>query len=166
LGELYLRYRDRLYRWFRARVPESDASELTAELFAQVALNLRRFRDEADGSAGPWLYGIAKNLVRRYHERGRIESVARERLGMPICSYELDLLAVDERLEAESRREELSSALGSLPATQRDALELRIVEERGYDEIADELGCSETAARIRVMRALGQLARLLGVADT
>jgi RNA polymerase sigma factor (sigma-70 family) len=166
LGELYLRYRDQLYPWFRSRVPESAASELTAELFAQVALSLRRFRNEAGGSAAPWLYGIAKNLVRRYHERGRIETAARQRLGMPIRSYELDLAAVEDRLEAESRREDLATALESLPAAQRDALELRVVEERRYDEIADELGCSETAARIRVMRALGQLARLLGVADT
>ncbi|MFL5921996.1 MAG: RNA polymerase sigma factor [Gaiellaceae bacterium] len=166
LGELYLRYRDQLYAWFRSRVPESAASELTAELFAQVALSLRRFRDEADGSAAPWLYGIARNLVRRYHERGRSEIAARQRLGMPIRSYELDLAAVDDRLEAESRRHDLAKALESLPSAQRDALELRVVAERGYDEIADELGCSETAARIRVMRALGQLARLLRVADT
>jgi RNA polymerase sigma-70 factor (ECF subfamily) len=166
LGELYLRYRDRLYPWFRSRVPESAASELTAELFAQVALSLRRFRDEAGGSAAPWLYGIAKNLVRRYHERGRIESVARERLGMPVRSYELDLAAVEDRLEAESRRGDLARALGTLPIAQREALELRVVAERGYNEIAAELGCSETAARLRVMRALRQLARLLGVADT
>ena len=53
LGELYLRWKQPIFVWFRARVPESDASELTAELFAQVALNLRRFRDEVDGSAGP-----------------------------------------------------------------------------------------------------------------
>ena len=65
LATLYLRYRDRLYAWFRARAPEAAASELTAELFAQVALGLKRFRDEADGSAAPWLYGIAKNLLRR-----------------------------------------------------------------------------------------------------
>jgi RNA polymerase sigma-70 factor (ECF subfamily) len=63
LATLYLRYRDRLYAWFRARAPEAAASELTAELFAQVALGLKRFRDEADGSAAPWLYGIAKNLL-------------------------------------------------------------------------------------------------------
>jgi RNA polymerase sigma-70 factor (ECF subfamily) len=69
LATLYLRYRDRLYAWFRARAPEAAASELTAELFAQVALGLKRFRDEADGSAAPWLYGIAKNLLRRYHEQ-------------------------------------------------------------------------------------------------
>ena len=93
LAELYLRYRAQLYAWFRSRLPESAASELTAELFAQVALSLKRFRDEAGGSAAPWLYGIAKNLVRRYHERGRIDEAARRRLGMPIRSYELDFEA-------------------------------------------------------------------------
>jgi RNA polymerase sigma-70 factor, ECF subfamily len=162
LGELYLRHRDEMYRWFRSRVPESDASELTAELFAQVALSLRRFRDEAGGSAAPWLYGIAKNLVRRYHERGRIEIAARRRLGMPLRTYELDLDAVDRRLVAEGARRGLASALDRLPRGQRDALQLRVVEERPYDEIAVQLGCTETAARLRVMRALGRLARALG----
>jgi RNA polymerase sigma factor (sigma-70 family) len=159
LGELYVRYRDELHRWFRSRVPESDASELTAELFAQVALSLRRFHDEAAGSAAPWLYGIAKNLLRRYHERGRIESAARRRLGMPVRAYELDLDAIDDRLAAQGTG--LASALETLPQGQRDALALRVVEERPYDEVAAELGCTETAARLRVMRALGKLARLV-----
>jgi RNA polymerase sigma factor (sigma-70 family) len=162
LGELYLRYRDQLYRWFRSRVPESDASELTAELFAQVALGLRRFRDEAGGSAAPWLYGIAKNLVRRYHERGRVETAARRRLGMPLRTYDLDLDAIDDRLSAEAAEPGLASALDTLPRRQREALELRVVEERRYEEIATALGCTETAARLRVMRALEKLARALG----
>lgn len=160
LGELYLRYREQLYAWFRARAPESIASELTAEVFAQVALSLRRFRDEAGGSAGPWLYGIAKNLLRRYYQQGRVEEAARRRLAMPIRSYELDLDAVDERLAAADSG--LDTALASLPDSQRSALELRVLEELPYQEVAGVLGCTETAARIRVMRALDRLARLLG----
>ena len=159
LAEVYLRYRDRLYAWFRSRLPEAAASELTAELFAQVALSLRRFRDEAGGSAAPWLYGIAKNLVRRYHESGRLEDAARRRLGMPIRSYEEDFDAVDERLAAASSADELRSALDALPKLQREALELRVVEELSYEEVAGALGCSEGAARLRVMRALGRLAQ-------
>jgi RNA polymerase sigma-70 factor (ECF subfamily) len=159
LAELYLRYRDRLYAWFRSRAPEAAASELTAELFAQVALSLRRFRDEADGSAAPWLYGIAKNLLRRHHESGRIEVAARRRLEMPVRSYDEDFEAVEERLAAAASAEELRPALDSLPQPQRDALELRVVDELSYEEVAGALGCSETAARLRVMRALGRLGR-------
>ena len=165
LAELYLRYRTQLYAWFRARLPESAASELTAELFAQVALSLKRFRDEANGSAAPWLYGIARNLLRRYHERGRIDEAARRRLGMPIRSYEVDFEAIEDRLAAGELHGELESALASLPKEQRDALELRVVDELPYQEVAAELGCSETAARLRVMRALGRLARLLRAAS-
>ena len=165
LAELYLRYRAQLYAWFRARLPESDASELTAELFAQVALSLKRFRDEANGSAAPWLYGIAKNLLRRYHERGRIDDAARRRLGMPIRSYELDFEAIEERLAAGELQPELEAALRSLPRQQREALELRVVGELPYQDVAAELNCSETAARIRVMRALAKLARLLRAAN-
>jgi RNA polymerase sigma factor (sigma-70 family) len=81
---------------------------------------------------------------------------------MPIRSYDLDLEAVDERLAAGDLRQWLGAALESLPKARRAALELRVLEERPYQEIASALGCTETAARIRVMRALGRLARLLG----
>jgi RNA polymerase sigma factor (sigma-70 family) len=165
LAELYVRYRAQLYAWFRSRLPESAASELTAELFAQVALSLRRFRDEADGSAAPWLYGIAKNLLRRYYERGRIDEAARRRLGMPIRSYELDFEAIEERLAAGELQPELEAALQSLPRQQREALQLRVVSELSYQDVAAELNCSETAARIRVMRAVAKLARLLRAAN-
>lgn len=159
LGELYLRYRAPLYAWFRARAPESAASELTAELFAQAALGLRRFRDEAGGSAAPWLYGIARNLLRRHYERGRVEEAARRKLGMPLRSYELEM----ESLEV---RGELAGALQQLPRGQRDAVGLRVVAELPYEEVAAELGITETAARLRVMRALARLGRLLGGATS
>jgi RNA polymerase sigma factor (sigma-70 family) len=161
LGELYLRWKQPIFRWFRARAPESEAPELTAELFAQVALNLRRFRDEAAGSAGPWLYGIGKNLLRRYYERGRVEQEARSRLGMSIRSYEDDFEAVEARLSANGLG--LDAALETLPEGQRAALELRVLEERRYEEIATALDCTEVAARLRVMKALGKLARLVRV---
>lgn len=164
LAELYLRYREQLYAWFRSRSSETAASELTAEVFAQVTLSLKRFRDEADGSAGPWLYGIARNLLHRYYQRGRVEEAARRRLAMPIRSYELDFEAVEARLTAAELHPCLEPALASLPKAQRDALELRVVEELPYQQVAHELGCTETAARLRVMRALNKLARLLGAA--
>ena len=129
LAELYLRYRDELYAWFRSRVPEAAASELTAELFAQVALSLRRFRDEAGGSVGPWLYGIAKNLLRRYYEKGRVEEAARRRLGMPIQTYDLEVETIEDRLVAAELRSGLASGLDSLPREQRAALQLRVIEE-------------------------------------
>jgi RNA polymerase sigma factor (sigma-70 family) len=42
----------------------------------------------------------------------------------------------------------------SLPAPQRDAVRARVVEGRGYEEIADELKCSPSVVRKRVSRGL------------
>jgi RNA polymerase sigma-70 factor (ECF subfamily) len=164
-SELYARHARPIAAWFAARTPSRLAGELTAETFAQAALSLRRFRDERDGSAAPWLYGIARNVLRRSLERERVESAARRRLGLPLHAYDVDLDAVEERVDAEQLRPELDAALARLPEGQRQAVELRIVRALSYDEVATSLGCSEVAARIRVTRALTSLSRLLkGVA--
>ena len=162
--ELYDRHSRPIASWFAARTPAWIAAELTAETFAQAALSLKRFRDEAEGSAAPWLYGIARNVLRRSLERERIERSARRRLSAPLRAYD-ELDRVHERVDAEQLRPELGRALAQLPPGQREAVELRIVRALSYDEVAESLGCSEVAARIRVTRALSSLSRLLkGVA--
>jgi RNA polymerase sigma factor (sigma-70 family) len=158
---LYRRHVRAVHRFFSTRVPASAVGELTAETFAQAALSLRRFRDEAQGSALPWLYGIARNLLRRYRESERVETAARRRLGMPIRGYDLDVDDSNARLDAERLSPTLAAAIDELPETQRQALQLRVVDELAYAQVASSLGCSEVAARIRVTRALGTLSRLL-----
>jgi len=160
-GELYCRHAHAVDRFLRLRVPAGVAAELTAETFAQAALSLRRFRDEKDGSALPWLYGIAGNLVRTFHERHQAEQRARARLGMPLHSYEVDLDEAGDRLDAERLAPQLGEALHALPLSQRQALELRVHDDLPYADVALALGCSEVAARIRVTRALASLSRRL-----
>jgi RNA polymerase sigma factor (sigma-70 family) len=160
-GELYRRHAVAVHRWFCARTDERNAEDLTAETFAQAVLSLKRFRDEAGGSAAPWLFGIARNLLRHHLERRRVETAARRRLGMPIRADEPDFDAVEDRSTTENLKRELDEALALLPASQRRALQLRVVEELPYADVAATLGCSELAARLRVMRARTSLTRLL-----
>src|SRR6266567_6677782 len=160
-GELYRRHVETVHTWFRSRTDERTAEDLTAETFAQAVLGLKRFRDERDGSAAPWLFGIAKNLLGRHRERRRVETAARRRLGMPIRSDEAAFDAVDERASAGRLARDLDGALAQLPTAQRHALELRVVEELPYAQVAENLGCSELAARLRVMRARTTLTKLL-----
>ena len=63
---------------------EDAAHELTAETFAQVWLVRARFRDECDGSAAPWLFGIARNVLLVSVRRRALEARARERLGVQV----------------------------------------------------------------------------------
>jgi RNA polymerase sigma-70 factor (ECF subfamily) len=154
-AELYRRHSSAVYAWFHRRLAWA-AVDLTAETFAQAWLSRRRFRDEREGSALPWLLGIARNVLRESARRDRIETRARERLGLP-----LDLATSDGYDEVDARlspRRALAESLAELPAHERRALELRVVDELPYRQVADELAIRPAAARLRVSRALRRLA--------
>jgi RNA polymerase sigma-70 factor (ECF subfamily) len=163
-AELYRRHATAIHGWLRSRAPDAVAADLTSETFAQAALSLRRFRDLADGSAAPWLYGIARNLLGRYAEHNRVETRARARLGLAV-SPEDELERVDERERASRLRPALANALATLPPAQREAVRLRVVDELPYEQVASRLGCTALAARLRVMRGLGTLNRALKGAE-
>jgi RNA polymerase sigma factor (sigma-70 family) len=157
--EFYERYAVWMRAWFQRQTrSETAALDLTAETFAQAWRSVKRFRDEADGSGAPWLFGIARNLLRQYHKHNRIESAARERMGLPATFAECeDYERVDERNEASALAPLVRHALRALPADQRRALELRVVHQLPYEAVAGRLGCSQNAARLRVSRALRAL---------
>jgi RNA polymerase sigma factor (sigma-70 family) len=157
--EFYDRYAAWVRSWFmRQTGSDTAALDLTAETFAQAWHASKRFKDLADGSGAPWLFGIARNLLRQYHKHNRIESAARERLGMPTACAECeDYDAVDDRMFATSLAPLLKNAVRALPSEQRKALELRVVQQLDYEEVAGALGCTQNAARLRVSRALRAL---------
>jgi RNA polymerase sigma factor (sigma-70 family) len=131
------------------------ASDLTAETFAQALLNRERFRDDHHGPALPWLLGIARNLLAEAVRQDRIETRARERLGLPVDLATQDgFTDVDARL---SPRLALKEQFDALPTGEREALELRVIDELPYDEVARQLSIQPTAARVRVSRALRRL---------
>ena len=156
-AELYGRHVSTVHAWFRRRL-QWAAADLTAETFAQAWLSRRKFRDQSEGSALPWLYGIARNVARESARRDAVETRARFKLGLPTDLAPEDCYAaVEERL---SPRAALASGLDALPEHEREALELRVVEELPYDQVADRLGVRPAAARLRVSRAIRRLSAL------
>jgi RNA polymerase sigma factor (sigma-70 family) len=160
--ELYERYARPVYGFHLARTREPEAAhDLTAETFAQAWLGRKRFRDDAGGSARPWLYGIARNLVANSVRRRRIEQEActrlgvRDRLDEPASTAEPD----DSWLEG------LDEAFDELPDGQRAAIELRVLDDLDYERVAAELATTPAAARVRVTRGLGLLRERLTSTD-
>ena len=152
-AELYDRHVGQILAWSSVRMGDYDA-DLTAEVFAAAWHSRKRFRDEHDGTALPWLYGIAHNVFRSSLRKRRVEYSARERLGLPITVVHADFEAVDDRLSFPSA---VLRAVANLPDSERELLVLRLVEERPYGEIARRLQCTPVAARLRVSRSLRRL---------
>lgn len=149
---LYDRYASRIQRYHLRRCRDEEAAlDLVAETFAQAWWMRRAFRDEVDGSAGPWLYGIARHVLLQSVRRERLEDSARQRLGAlehadrpRVTPEESWLDGVDELLE-------------TLPVEQRRVLQLRVLEDMPYDRIASHLAITPENARTRVHRALKAL---------
>jgi RNA polymerase sigma-70 factor (ECF subfamily) len=153
--ELYERYAEQLHAFHLRRTADGDAAyDLTAETFAQAWLARARFRDEAGGSAGPWLYGIARNVLLMSVRRRRLERSACERLGL--LTGASNAAVPDERW-----LDGLDEALAELPEGQRHAVALRFAADLEYDDVADALGTTPQAARVRVHRALATLRQRL-----
>jgi RNA polymerase sigma factor (sigma-70 family) len=156
--ELYERHARPVYGFHLRRTRDEHAAlDLTAETFAQAWLTRARFRDEAGGSAGPWLFGIARNLLAQSVRRRAIELAACDRLGV-LNRLEREPATVEP---TEAWLDGLDEALDELPEGQRAAVELRVVEGLDYEHIAERIGTTPAAARVRVTRGLGYLRQRL-----
>lgn len=146
----------------RRTLDVSVAADLTAETFAQALRSWPRLRDRAPEEQRAWLFTVARRQVSRYLRRARVEQRAVQRLGIRVPAvHEDDIAAIEERAGLAVLRSKLGVELGRLSGEQRDALRLRVVEDRPYDEVARTLGISEQAARARVSRGLRTLARAM-----
>jgi RNA polymerase sigma factor (sigma-70 family) len=155
----YRRYEKPVLAYFlrRTRDPEL-AADLMAEVFAAALMSCPRFRP-GRAPASAWLFAIAGHKLSHSVRRGRVEDRARRRLRMePVVLEDEDL----ERIEQLGSEASLVSLLDGLPAEQRDAVRARVLEERSYDQIAEELKCSESVVRKRVSRGLERLRQQLG----
>ena len=155
---LYDRYAEPIHRLHLARSRDRDAAlDLTAETFAQAWLSLDRFRDLAGGSAAPWLYAIARNVLVTSVRKRTLERRACDRLGL-IVGREED---ADTHAPDESWIDGLDDELASLSPELRQAVTLRVLDELSYSDVAAATGTTVGAARVRVHRGLNVLRQRL-----
>ena len=141
--------------------PEA-AADLMAETFAKAYLGRRRFRGSTEAEARAWLFGIARRRLAMYIRRGKAERRALRRLGLERPQLvEGEYARIEQLAGLDTMRGALAQHLSELAPAQRSALELRVVRELPYPDVADRLGISEQAARARVSRALRALATAL-----
>jgi RNA polymerase sigma-70 factor (ECF subfamily) len=153
--QVYDRYAEAIHRFHLGRTRHREAAlDLTAETFAQAWLSRGRFRDLADGSARPWLYAIARHVLVASVRKNALEATARDRLGIRL---EIDRPPAEPAEPGGAWLEGLDEALAALDPDVRRVIQLRVVEELGYGEVAAAIGTTPGAARVRVHRGLRAL---------
>ena len=127
------------------------AEDVTQEVFITLIEHGRKF-DAARGTLASFLYGIARNLVRRRMEKHREMDAIGEFAG------EEDLLGDLTRRET---IDTVRRAVLSLPGTYREAVVLCDLQDLSYDEAAAALECPVGTVRSRLNRGRAMLARKL-----
>jgi RNA polymerase sigma factor (sigma-70 family) len=153
-GVFYDRYEAQVLGFLYRATRRADlAADLTGEVFAKALDGAERF-DPERGSGRAWLFGIARHELADAWRRGRVQDKVRRRLEIETLVLSEGALAQIEQLGDEEAAREL---LEALPGDQRDAITGRVLEERGYRELARALRCSESVVRQRVSRGLRTL---------
>jgi RNA polymerase sigma factor (sigma-70 family) len=159
IAQLYERHRRDLLLFLARRTADPEvALDLWAETFAQAVVSAQRYRGRSDAEAAGWLYAIAKKQLAMYYRRGRAERQALDRINIerPPAGAQVEAELVRAAGLSELRRE-LAGAMSVLSDDTRAALELRVVHELPFADVARRLSITEATARARVSRGLRAL---------
>lgn len=154
----YDRWSPPVLGYFQRRVNDPQvALDLTAETFAVVFEKSGRFRWRGV-SPGAWVFGIARRRLQHYFRQQAVERRAIERLGVEPVVYDDPALArVEQLVDNQALRELVAAVLESAKESDRRVLEMRFIDDLPYADIAQSLGCSVNAARVRCHRALSRI---------
>ncbi len=159
-GELVERtYRDVYTLCLRILGDPHDAAEATQDAYLKAWRGLKSFRGEALFET--WLYRVASNSALSKH-RGRRRRQSRESGMEDEALVQLPASgSVEATAGARIEVQRLEAALATLPEQHRVVVVLRDVYGMSIQEVADHLGISETAAKVRVHRARKRLRDLV-----
>ncbi len=155
LGVLFERHHVRLFNYFLRFTGSRQASE---DMVQDTFLRMLHYRDtyRGDGSFPAWMFRMGRNLAVDHFRKHSREVAADTEADQLPAGGPLPLA----ELEEEESVSLLRAALLRLPADKREVLILSRYELLKYDEIAELLGCTVGAIKLRVHRAIKDLRTL------
>ncbi len=156
LSALYDRYSGLVYSEAKRILRDTGAAEeILQDLFHQVWRTAERF-DQARGSLAGWLLVAARNraISRLRRKAGKTEELNENGVSLRI---DLESAAAQNLL-----LDKVRAAMGSLPETQRQAVEFAYFEGMSHTEIAEKTGQPLGTVKTRIRSAMGTLKQVLG----
>jgi RNA polymerase sigma-70 factor (ECF subfamily) len=158
--DVYDRFHEKVNRYLERMVGRNDAEDLTQEVFLKIDKGLPDFKGQS--SLSTWVYRIATNAAvdrmksRSYREA--TETVALEDLsGEPENRLAEESLSVEREAIRHEMNECIQEFVAKLPADYRVVILLSEMKELKNQQIADILGISLDAVKIRLHRARTRL---------
>ena len=140
---------------YRMVQEQGVAEELAQEVFLRVYRSRSTYEPTAKFKT--WLFRIAAHMALNWlrdekHERGqeRLDDASTDLPARQISDWRL---SVEQKLVDDVKLDEVRRAVAALPDKQRAAVLMHKYEEMEYTQIAQVLGCSESAVKSLLYRA-------------
>ncbi len=153
------RHYDRVFRIVYSVVRnQSDAEDVTQEIWAALPKKLRNWRAEAKLTS--WLYRVALNAAKDSLRRSAVQARA-------VQGYaEIEALSQAEHTDTQTRLSWLQTALETLSDDLRETAALTLGEEMNFTQAADVLGIAEGTVAWRMSEIRKRLKLLASIDNT
>jgi RNA polymerase sigma-70 factor (ECF subfamily) len=155
-ADVVAKYADVVYTMaYRLTGDDEEARDLAQDVLIRLHRGLARYRE---GNFEGWLYRTTVNAFRdrlRKRKRLREDALPDEPPGMKTGGV------VEETVQLQELHDVVQRALVKLPPEYREAVVLRDLEGRSYDEIAEILDIPAGTVRSRIHRGREALRQLL-----
>ncbi|MDX1965245.1 MAG: RNA polymerase sigma factor [Pirellulales bacterium] len=147
-ASLIQRHQQAVYAFLRARLLEpADAEDLTQEVFLRCYTARAKF--DSPHMVRPWLYGIARNLLREHIRRYQ----RRKEVAWTELCLDLETRVGEDLGIMDDYTQHLPECLDGLGPSARDALNLYYRQHKRLLEIGNLLRRSEGAVKLLMFRA-------------
>ncbi len=152
-GRMFNSYHEAIQVYCLRRLPTDGVNDAVAEVFLVA---WRRIDAAPQERELPWLYGIARNVVRNSHRSQRRYGRLRQRVGGGTAPD----VPVSPEVQVVQRFEDRAvlEALATLSDKDQEILRLKTWEEMSNGDIAEVLGISKRAVDMRISRSRKRLA--------
>ena len=154
LGTLFERHHRGVYQYCLQLTRSPAVSEdLVQDVFLKLLQKAGSYRGE--GSCKAWIFNIARNVTFDYLRRAdrRVTSDEDEEGAVHLVDHR----STEQVAAGEQNLRLVARALAEIPAAAREVIWLGRFVFEDYDELARALGCTASAARVRMHRAMQQL---------
>ncbi len=163
--ELYEKYYEYTFKTVLKRIGNyQDAQDIAQDIFLKLLTALKNY--ERRDAFKRYLNVIIRNRVISYHRekvKMRSESLDDEEMKVEVEQIPNGQASTEDKILDKERREMLFQAIEKIKNDKnKEVLKMRLLNELEVKEIAEILGCSGNAVRIRFFRACEELKTLLG----
>jgi len=161
---LFQRYHRALYGFVYHMTGRQEQSEdMVQDVFYRLLKSRHTFTGE--GEFKTWMYHVARNIIKDHYRKDKNAAHHFDAEGFAEKLPGTGTQA-DEAMQKKMELKQLQQAINALDEQSREVLVLSRYQEMKYADIAQILGISEGAVKVRIHRAINQLKSLYRPLET